>query len=244
MIAKWPFLIAAVLSGLAVSDVFAAPYDSTLLQDDERVHFDACQELDAESCTELITLLAMRCDGKDFRACGRLGALYATGSGVEQSFERAILVYRNACAAGDPRSCVNLGRRYVDGEGVSVDYREAAELFATGCELGEPWGCRRLAGLHAGGLGMLQDYIEALRLREQACRLKDPDACIMVGNSYLRGEGSPVDYALAHAYYNIAAVLGHGEAVSARTRVEAKMKPESIVRAQQHARRWCLANGC
>lgn len=244
MIKRWPFLIAVVVSGLAVSNVLAASYDSTLLEDDERVHFDACQEFDAQSCTELLTLLAMRCDGKDFRACGRLGALYATGAGVAQSFERAILVYRNACAAGDPRSCVNLGRRYVDGEGVSVDYREASKLFAKGCELGEPWGCRRLASLHAGGLGMLQDYIEALRLREQACRLKDSDACIMVGNAYLRGEGSAIDFALAHAYYNIAAVLGHSEAVSARIRVESKMKPETVVRAQQYAKNWCQENGC
>jgi TPR repeat protein len=45
----------------------------------------------------------------DADACNTLGAMYESGQGAEQNYERAAALYKAACLAGGYRGCNNLG---------------------------------------------------------------------------------------------------------------------------------------
>ncbi len=53
-----------------------------------------------------------------------------------------------------------------------------------------------------------------------------------------QGLGLPQSYVRAHAWYNLAAAAGHGEARAARDRLTGRMTVEQLAQAQDMAARW------
>lgn len=58
-----------------------------------------------------------------------LGNCYAAGHGVEQDWNKAVELYRQAAKADDPESQYLLARCYAEGHGVEQDMAEAVRLY-------------------------------------------------------------------------------------------------------------------
>ena len=58
-----------------------------------------------------------------------LGLLYQEGYGVEQDWQQAAELFRQAAEQGDDAAQFNLGLSYAQGEGVPQDYDEAAKWW-------------------------------------------------------------------------------------------------------------------
>lgn len=84
------------------------------------------------------------CNQGDFESCEYLGYLYETGTGLEQSYPRAVTHYQQACDGGRGESCTRLGVMYDIGLSVRESPRHAAQLYERACSLGHAWACRRV----------------------------------------------------------------------------------------------------
>ena len=73
--------------------------------------------------------------------CFELGELHATGTGVEQDFDRAAELYRRACDRRHAEGCYSLGVMYENGTGVRRQSSRAASLFRRACDLGYEDAC-------------------------------------------------------------------------------------------------------
>jgi hypothetical protein len=68
------------------------------------------------------------------------------------------------------------------------------------------------------------------------------DTMFELGMMYASGREVPVDLIIAHKWFNIAAMKGHGEAAQLRREVAAEMKDAEIGQAQRAARDWLKAH--
>ena len=76
-----------------------------------------------------IESIRMLAESGDAAAQNNLGALYATGEGVDQDYSEAANWYRKAAEQGHADAQINLGLLYSYGRGVDQDYSEAAYWF-------------------------------------------------------------------------------------------------------------------
>jgi hypothetical protein len=81
------------------------------------------------------------CEKNEGEPCGNLGAVYATGMGVEKSEAKAFGFYEIACRFGQPLRCLRAGTFVVNGVGTPASMEKAAELFLKGCRLFESVSC-------------------------------------------------------------------------------------------------------
>ena len=79
---------------------------------------------------------------------------------------------------------------------------------------------------------------EALTQWQAAARGGDARAMLALGRAYVKGLGVPQDYIEAHKWLNLAAGQGNVEAAAEREALAAKMTPQQIALAQEHARSW------
>ena len=80
-------------------------------------------------------------------SCADLGVCYFKGEGVEKDYERAALLFTNACSGASALACANLGFAYEKGMGVEKNKNAAKELYDRGCKLGEFSACQYLKNL-------------------------------------------------------------------------------------------------
>jgi hypothetical protein len=59
-----------------------------------------------------------------------------------------------------------------------------------------------------------------------------------LGTMYVNGQGVPQDYILAHMWFNLAGSREHEKSVEFKDRIEKKMSPSQIEKAQEMARNW------
>jgi TPR repeat protein len=59
-----------------------------------------------------------------------------------------------------------------------------------------------------------------------------------LGMIYSVGQGVPVDYVVAHKWFNLAAMRGHAEAIRLRREIAEQMSDPEIAAAQRDARAW------
>ncbi len=90
-----------------------------------------------------------------------LGGKYATGQGVSQDYQEAVMWYRRAAEQGLAVAQFNLGNRYAKGQGVSQDYQEAAKWFRRAAEQGNASAQYNLGVMYDNGQGVSQDYVFA-----------------------------------------------------------------------------------
>jgi hypothetical protein len=66
----------------------------------------------------------------------------------------------------------------------------------------------------------------------------DADALFTLGMRYSAGRDVEHDLVAAHKWFNLAAMMGHEGALSARAELAREMAPEQIAEAQKQARAW------
>ena len=82
------------------------------------------------------------------------------------------------------------------------------------------------------------DYKETHRLTLLLAEQGSASAQYNLGLMYAKGTGVPQDYALAHMWLNLSASQGNKSAIKNQRRVEKKMTPSEIEKAQDLARNW------
>ncbi len=68
------------------------------------------------------------------------------------------------------------------------------------------------------------------------------DAMYSLGILYSTGDGVPLDYVQAHMWFNLASMMGNGDAREWRGQLAAEMSQLDIADAQKQARAW-IAEG-
>jgi len=64
------------------------------------------------------------------------------------------------------------------------------------------------------------------------------DTFFELGMMYSVGRSVPVDYVIAHKWFNLAAMRGHEDAVRLRQEIAAQMSEAEVAAAQRAARAW------
>lgn len=186
------------------------------------------------------------------RAMTALAALHEAGRGVSQDMERAIALYRRALETPDRGpAAVRLGQLAGRGvlEGRVAPHKAVPWALAAardGDETAGEWLSRQAAADVRPALGALavlylespDRMTEGVQFLQRAAQAGDPDAQVRLGRMHMQGELVPLDYVVAHKWFNIAATFGHPEAEDLRGAVGALMVPEQVAKAQSAARHW------
>ena len=141
---------------------------------------------------------------------------------------------------GNAKAQFRLGVMYEHSLGVPQDYKTAVKWYRLSAEQGLAIAQSRLGFLHLLGIrGVQQDYKEAVKWSRLAAEQGNAIAQYFLGHSYADGQGVLQDYALAHMWFNLCGASGDDEdCVENRNRVEKKMTPSQIEKAQEMARNW------
>lgn len=150
----------------------------------QRDELAACRDLgirlveDKRPETDLqrgLILLEVACGRNDWRACGVLGATYASLVPRDQEegrLERAIELLGRACSHRIATACTHLGETLLRNRG---DRARAQATFLSACELGEARGCEYFARME---LRLRQrDVGKAERALVRACHLDRIESC-------------------------------------------------------------------
>lgn len=92
---------------------------------------------------------------------GLVGALYLSGNGTQQNFDRARYWLSKAASAGDARSANNLGYMYLNGEGVPQDVKTGMEWTRLAAERGDAAAENTLGLSYFQGNGIDKDHLTA-----------------------------------------------------------------------------------
>ena len=118
------------------------------------------------------------------------------------------------------------------------DYETAYKLILPLAEQGDADAQFNLALMYEDGLGVPQDYKEAVRLYRLSAEQGFAKAQYNLGVMYANGQGVPQDNVLAHMWFNLSSSQGITNAIKGRNKVEKKMSPSQIEKAQEMARNW------
>ena len=109
--------------------------------------------------------------------CHNLGRLYYNGTGVRQSYEKALQYNKKACDLGVGIGCAGVGIVYYEGKDVKKDLNLAIKFVAKSCELKFGSGCFKLGVLYKYGIDVKQNYSKAKELFGKACDLGEQKGC-------------------------------------------------------------------
>jgi TPR repeat protein len=68
------------------------------------------------------------------------------------------------------------------------------------------------------------------------------DTFFELGMMYSSGRSVPIDYVIAHKWFNLAAMRGNGDATRLRREIAEQMSETEVAAAQREARAWLKAN--
>jgi len=99
-----------------------------------------------------------------------LGALYFSGIGVKQDYEKAKNWYEKGVEKDEMWSCVGLGVMYLTGLGVEKDVKKAMSYYQKSADLGNTSALSGLASIYQNGklFGVKTDTSKAIGLYKQA----------------------------------------------------------------------------
>lgn len=144
----------------------------------------------------------------------RLGWLYESGQGVEQSWEKAYEWYRKSAEAGNDRAMGNLAFCYEFGYGVSRDLALAVQWYRKGAEAGNARCMFCMGWNYAEGNGVERDVQQALAWYQKAAEKGYAKAMYNLGWHYYNGVGVAQDDQQAVYWYQKAADAGHSDAMN------------------------------
>ena len=126
----------------------------------------------------------------------------------------------------------------------SKDYETAYKLLLPLAKQGYAPAQHNLGLMYLRGQEVLQDYKEAIKWYLLAAEQEYSLAQNTVGAMYAQGQGVPQDYVLAHMWFNLCGSSGHKDreilkqCVRNRKKVEKRMTPSQLEKAQEMARNW------
>lgn len=150
----------------------------------------------------------------DAAAQYNLGACYAKGLGVEQSYEEAVKWYRKAAEQGDAVAQYNLGVCYAKGQGVKQNYEEAVKGWQKAAEQGYAAAQFNMGISYMHGYGVEQSYEEGVKWYWKAAEQGHIAAQFNLGSCYVNGHGVEQSYEEGVKWYWKAAEQGNADAQS------------------------------
>lgn len=151
---------------------------------------------------------ASACDNGSVSACGALGEMYASGTGLARNGTRAAAPLAKACDGGITASCTKLAVLYDNGDGVSVNKALAFRLYNGACAKSDMVSCHGLGRLYESGQGTTLNVAQAASLYQKACTAGVADACSNVGTMYANGVYFAKSENQADAFYKLACRKG------------------------------------
>ncbi|MBT6401696.1 sel1 repeat family protein [candidate division WWE3 bacterium] len=91
---------------------------------------------------------------------------------------------------------------------------------------------------YSQGRGVQQNYKEAVKWYRLSAEQENSNAQYSLGSMYYNGYGVLQDHVLSHMWLNISGSNGHSRAIELRNKLEKKMTPSQIEKAQEMARNW------
>ena len=152
---------------------------------------------------------------------------------IKQKLDTSVLAEKK-----DSQSQYNLGLMYEHGTGVPKNYKEARKWYRLSAEQGNALAQLNLGVIYDKGQGVPQNYKEAIKWYRISAEQGNAETQYILGTMYRDGLGVPQDYALAHMWFNVCASTGNEKCMKQRNRVEKKMTPSQIEKAQDMARNW------
>jgi len=146
--------------------------------------------------TEAAELLEKACGTGIATACEDLGTLYARGTGLPQSDDQAIALYRQACEL-PAAACRQLGVRTVEGRGLPKDVTAGLGLLEGTCRSGSAQTCRQLVTYLTNPDIVPEDLGRIAGARQDGCVAGDAWSCAGLGFQVYEGKGLPKDEAMA-----------------------------------------------
>ena len=174
-----------------------------------------------------------KAESGDARAQLELGAAYAKGLGVQESYTEAAKWYRKAADQGNAQAQLALAELYDAGQGVARDSSEAAKWYRKAAEQGLAAAQYDLAAAYVTGRGVPQNDAEALKWYRQAAERGDPLAQFNLGMRYLESKGVVADPVEAYKWLSLASAQSIQDADRARADLKTRMTAAQISEAER-----------
>lgn len=133
----------------------------------------------------------------------RLGWLYESGTGGEQSYPQARTHYERAIILNVPEANLRLGLLYLEGWGVPRDVPAAVRHLQVAGNAGYPPAQKVLSEMYFTGTGVATDLKQALSWAELAAARQDPAAQTHVGDIRRKAARLPQDIRAAREWYQL-----------------------------------------
>lgn len=140
-------------------------------------------------------LTKAQAEGGDAQAQLSLGALYASGTGVNRDLSKALKWRRKAAEQGLARAQLRVAFDYANGAGVKADHIEAVKWLRRAADQGLAEAEVELGVCYAHGDGIGEDPVEAVKWYRKAADQNSPQAQYALGNCYFEGNGVTKDIA-------------------------------------------------
>lgn len=172
-------------------------------------HADQVSLLPGEVAALIVEIYLEEIERGNVPAMTNLGALYYTGRGGEQNYEKALTYYLMADRCGEPQATENLGYCYYYGHTGTVDYEKAYHYFVKGALVDRLNSLYKIGDMYENGFFVDKDESLAFRIyqrcyhnmSEKDIERVGADICLRMGNSYYYGIGTEKNLDSALQYY-------------------------------------------
>lgn len=137
--------------------------------------------------TEALRLLQEGAAKRDPLSLAALGAIYATGNGVEIDPERSLFYYTVAAQMNNSEGLRGLAIAYAAGFGVPKSIGRAMQYYEAAARLGDRTALRSLASCALEACTGTRDVAKAVRYFETAAAQGDSEASFQLGTLILQG---------------------------------------------------------
>lgn len=157
------------------------------------------------------------------RAQYNLGAMYDSGSGVEEDDQVAAHWYLAAAQQGMANAAFNLGNLYREGHGLAKSYVDAVYWYRKAADQGDTKAQYNLGAMYENGFGVEADLEQAMTWYEQAAQQGQVHAQYRIGTLSLSSEELAADRIKALRWFRQAAQQGYSPAQYDLTALEAEI---------------------
>ena len=168
-------------------------------------------------------------------AAVNLGFMHISGYGAKQDARLAIDYFEKASASENAAARFMTGYAYYKGVFRKKDYIKAAPLIKSAADLGFDEAQILIAEMYMNGYGFPQNYQSAVKYLKAAASQGRTDAMMILADILSSGQKYAQDIGFSHILYNLASVRGVAGAAEKRKALEAKMKIDVIIQAQNSA---------
>ncbi len=189
----------------------------------------------ARSPAKAAILFAKAAELGNIEAAVNLGFMHISGNGAKLDKTLAMDYFEKAAAGGNPVAKFMTGYAYYTGSLRPQDYTKAAPLLKDAADAGIDEAQVVLSDIYINGRGFPQNYNNAVKYLRQAASQGSTEAMMSLASILVAGEKYNKNINFAHVLYNLAAVRGVASAPAKRQVLEAKMKIDEVLQAQQRA---------